>query len=38
MGHGPVPWQADGDYLGQTEELVLSHEPERLAVVFPPGT
>ena len=37
-GHGPVPWQADGDYLGQTEELVLSHEPERLAVVFPPGT
>lgn len=29
-------WQADGDYLGQTDELVLSHEPDRLAVLFPP--
>ncbi len=37
-GHGPVPWQADGDYLGQTEELVLSHEADRLAVLFPPDT
>lgn len=35
-GHGPMPWQADGDYLGQTDELVLSHEPDRLAVIFPP--
>lgn len=34
-GHGPVPWQADGDYLGTTEELVLSHEPESLTVVVP---
>lgn len=35
-GHGPVPWQADGDYLGQTEELVLSQDPARLAVLVPP--
>ena len=37
-GNGPVPWQADGDYLGQTEELVLSYEADRLAVLFPPDT
>jgi len=34
-GHRPVPWQADGDYLGETEHLVVSQSPERLAVVVP---
>ena len=36
-GHGPVPWQADGDYMGEAEELVLSSEPHRLRVVVPLG-
>jgi diacylglycerol kinase family enzyme len=36
-GHGPVPWQADGDYMGESEELVLSSEPGRLRVVVPVG-
>jgi diacylglycerol kinase family enzyme len=26
-GFGPFPYQVDGDYLGQTESLVLKHEP-----------
>jgi len=37
-GNGPVPWQADGDYLGLTEELVMSHEPDRLTVLVAPRT
>ena len=36
-GHRPVPWQADGDYLGQTEEIVLTQSPHRLRVVVPTG-
>lgn len=35
-GYVPMPWQADGDYLGETEELVLSLDPDRLAVLVPP--
>ncbi len=34
-GHGPVPWQADGDYLGEVTELVLTQAPKRLLVVVP---
>jgi len=34
-GFGPFPWQADGDYLGETEELVLTQGPDRLIVVDP---
>jgi len=37
-GHGPVPWQADGDYLGEVTELVLTQAPKRLLVVDPGGT
>ena len=35
--HGPVPWQADGDYMGEVDELVLTSEPDRLRVVVPLG-
>ena len=36
-GRRPVPWQADGDYLGETEHLVLAQSPHRLPVVVPGG-
>jgi diacylglycerol kinase family enzyme len=35
-GHGPFPYQVDGDYLGETEHLVFKHEPEILRLVMPP--
>jgi len=34
-GHDPFPWQADGDYQGETTELVLTQASERLVVVDP---
>lgn len=34
-GHGPVPYQVDGDFLGETQELVLRHEPDVLDLVMP---
>lgn len=34
-GHGPFPYQVDGDYLGETEHLVFKHEPEILNLVMP---
>ncbi|GIU84107.1 MAG: diacylglycerol kinase [Acidimicrobiales bacterium] len=34
-GYGPFPYQVDGDYLGETEELDFSYEPEALKVVMP---
>ncbi|MBI2705559.1 MAG: NAD(+)/NADH kinase [Actinobacteria bacterium] len=34
-GHGPFPYQVDGDYLGETARLDLRHEPERLDLVVP---
>lgn len=34
-GHGPVPYQVDGDYLGETEELRFSYEPDALTLVLP---
>ena len=36
-GHSPVPWQVDGDFMGETGELVLRSEPDRLRVVVPLG-
>ncbi|HEV3401956.1 MAG TPA: diacylglycerol kinase family protein [Acidimicrobiales bacterium] len=36
-GHRPVPWQVDGDYLGDTEHIVLTPSPHRLPVVVPGG-
>jgi len=35
-GHGPFPYQVDGDYLGETEHLRFEHKPEILKLVLPP--
>ena len=34
-GHGPFPYQVDGDYLGEVDELVFRHEPEALGLITP---
>jgi diacylglycerol kinase family enzyme len=34
-GHGPFPYQVDGDYLGEVDELVFRHEPDVLRLVVP---
>ena len=34
-GYGPVPFQVDGDYLGEIERLQLRHEPDVLRLVIP---
>jgi diacylglycerol kinase family enzyme len=34
-GHGPFPYQLDGDHLGSVEELVFRHHPDALTVVYP---
>jgi diacylglycerol kinase family enzyme len=34
-GHGPFPYQVDGDYLGEAERLAFRHEPDTLTVVVP---
>ncbi len=34
-GHGPFPYQVDGDYLGDTAELAFTHEPAILDLVLP---
>jgi diacylglycerol kinase family enzyme len=34
-GYGPFPYQVDGDHLGDTERLELSHEPDALHLVMP---
>ena len=34
-GHGPFPYQVDGDHLGDTERLVFRHDPEVLCLVVP---
>jgi diacylglycerol kinase family enzyme len=34
-GHGPFPYQVDGDYLGEVESLDFRHEPEALRLVLP---
>jgi diacylglycerol kinase family enzyme len=34
-GYGPFPYQVDGDYLGETERLEITHEPEVLDLVRP---
>jgi diacylglycerol kinase family enzyme len=33
--YGPVPYQVDGDHLGDTEQLDFRHEPEVLDLVLP---
>ncbi len=34
-GHGPFPYQVDGDHLGDTERLVFRHQPDALCLVVP---
>jgi diacylglycerol kinase family enzyme len=34
-GRGPFPYQVDGDYLGETESLELTHVPDVLRLVLP---
>ncbi|HEX9683177.1 MAG TPA: diacylglycerol kinase family protein [Acidimicrobiales bacterium] len=34
-GYGPIPYQVDGDYLGDTEVLAFRHEPDALRLVRP---
>jgi diacylglycerol kinase family enzyme len=34
-GYGPVPYQVDGEYLGEAETLTFRHEPEILDLVHP---
>jgi diacylglycerol kinase family enzyme len=34
-GHGPFPYQVDGDYLGETDHLEFRHDPEILRLVMP---
>jgi len=34
-GHGPFPYQVDGDHLGDTEHLEFHHEPAVLRLVMP---
>jgi diacylglycerol kinase family enzyme len=34
-GHGPFPYQVDGDYLGETASLDFRHEPDALDVFLP---
>ena len=34
-GFGPFPYQVDGDYLGEIDELVFRHEPDALRLVMP---
>ena len=34
-GHGPFPYQVDGDHLGDSERLELRHEPDALTIVVP---
>ena len=34
-GHGPFPYQVDGDHLGDATELRFRHEPEAMPLVVP---
>jgi diacylglycerol kinase family enzyme len=34
-GYGPFPWQVDGDYLGETDHLAVTWEPDTLTIVTP---
>ena len=34
-GHGPFPYQVDGDYLGEASELIFRHEPAAIRLLVP---
>jgi diacylglycerol kinase family enzyme len=35
IGHGPFPYQVDGDFLGETDRLEFKHTPGALSLVVP---
>ena len=35
VGHGPFPYQVDGDHLGDIERITVRHVPEVLDLVVP---
>jgi diacylglycerol kinase family enzyme len=37
-GHGPFPYQVDGDYLGEIDRLELRHAPDAITLVVPAGS
>ena len=36
VGHGPLPFQLDGDFLGEIDHLDLCYQPDLLSLVVPP--
>jgi diacylglycerol kinase family enzyme len=36
-GNRPFPYQLDGDYLGEVEELALRYQPDVMSLVVPPA-
>jgi diacylglycerol kinase family enzyme len=34
-GYGPFPWQVDGDYMGDTERLDITWQPDFITIVLP---
>jgi diacylglycerol kinase family enzyme len=34
-GHGPIPYQLDGDYLGEVDQLAMRYEPDALELIVP---
>ena len=34
-GNGPIPWQVDGDYLGEVDRLDVAYRPDALTLVIP---
>jgi diacylglycerol kinase family enzyme len=34
-GFGPFPYQVDGDYLGDAEQLHIRYEPDALSLIVP---
>jgi diacylglycerol kinase family enzyme len=35
VGYGPIPYQVDGDYLGEVDRLELSCQPDALTLILP---
>ena len=35
IGHGPLPYQVDGDFLGQGEHFHFEHRPDAISLVLP---
>lgn len=37
-GHRSLPWQVDGDFMGETDQVKVSYHPDALSVVLPTGS